>query len=298
MIAVSGFFGACMPNIQHILFPFDFSEQTLLAAPFVRAAADRLQARITLISVLPPVWEVPSEGAMPVLMPTDIEQMERALKARLDLALPHEFAGLSVERITTSGDPALQIVEFAHSNAVDLIMMPTHGYGAFRGLLLGSVTAKVLHDAKCPVWTATHAEQQRSSPIPRAILCAVDGTPATPALMQWAMEFSLRIAATVKFLHVVPPVSDWLAIPEERELQEQVREEARVKLEGLGKSAAPDATLRVAVGRVAATVTEEARQEGADLIVIGRGSLQSTLGRLRTHAYTIIQQSPCPVLSV
>jgi len=287
-----------MPNIQHILFPFDFSKQTLLAAPFVRATADCLHARITLISVLPPVWEVPSEGAMPLLMPTDIEQMERGLKGRLDRALPHEFAGLAVERVTSSGDPALQIVEFAHSNAVDLIMMPTHGYGVLRGLLLGSVTAKVLHDAKCPVWTATHAEEQRSAPIPRSLLCAVDGSPATPALMKWAMEFGQGIAATVKFLHVVPPVSDWLAMPGERELQEQVRQEARVKLEGFQESAAPGSRLRIAVGPVAATVTEEARQEGADLIVIGRGSLQSTLGRLRTHACAIIQQSPCPVLSV
>jgi hypothetical protein len=45
-------------------------------------------------------------------------------------------------------------------------------------------------------------------------------------------------------------------------------------------------------------VTEEARQEAADLIVIGRGSIQTTLGRLRTHAYAIVQRSPCPVVSV
>ena len=32
--------------------------------------------------------------------------------------------------------------------------------------------------------------------------------------------------------------------------------------------------------------------------VLGRGSLQAPLGRLRTHAYGIIQRSPCPVLSV
>jgi nucleotide-binding universal stress UspA family protein len=59
-----------------------------------------------------------------------------------------------------------------------------------------------------------------------------------------------------------------------------------------------DLPLRVAVGEVVATITEEARQEGADLIVLGRGALHETLGRLRTHAHEIIQRSPCPVLSV
>ena len=39
-------------------------------------------------------------------------------------------------------------------------------------------------------------------------------------------------------------------------------------------------------------------QAGADLIVIGRGSAQAALGRLRTHVYGVVQQSPCPVLSV
>jgi hypothetical protein len=39
-------------------------------------------------------------------------------------------------------------------------------------------------------------------------------------------------------------------------------------------------------------------QHEVDLAVIGRGALQGTLGRLRTHAYGIIRQSPCPVLSM
>jgi hypothetical protein len=51
-----------------------------------------------------------------------------------------------------------RIVEFAHNNNITLIAMPTHGYGLFRRFLLGSVTAKVLHDADCPIWTGVHME--------------------------------------------------------------------------------------------------------------------------------------------
>jgi len=36
----------------------------------------------------------------------------------------------------------------------------------------------------------------------------------------------------------------------------------------------------------------------ADLLVIGRGSASGVFGRLRTNAYAIIRQSPCPVLSI
>jgi nucleotide-binding universal stress UspA family protein len=283
--------------IKHILFPFDFSTQGLLAAPFVRAVANRFEARITLLGVIPPVWTMPSVD-LPAMVTVDIEEMKRDLESRLDAALTKEFDGLAVRRVTSVGDPALTITEFAHSNAVDLIMMPTHGFGLFRSLLIGSVTAKVLHDAKCPVWTATHAEEQRSRDVPRTILCAVDGTPSTPALMRWAAEVSQRMGASLKLLHVAPRISDWLALPGERELQEQVRDEARAKIDALKQTAGVETPARIAVGEIVDTLTEEARQEGADLVLIGRGSLQSPLGRLRTHAYGIIQKSPCPVVSV
>jgi hypothetical protein len=45
-----------------------------------------------------------------------------------------------------------------------MILMPTHGYGPFRQMLLGSVTAKVLHDSKCPVLTEPISSQQSVLP--------------------------------------------------------------------------------------------------------------------------------------
>lgn len=146
--------------------------------PFVRAVATRFDAHITLITVVPPMWEVASM-AVPVMVPVDTHEIECSLKSRLDLALTDELAGLTVQRVTESGDPALKITQFAHTNGVDLIMMPTHGYGLFRSMLIGSVTAKVLHDARCPVWTATHAEKQQGRDVPRTILCAIDGSSGT-----------------------------------------------------------------------------------------------------------------------
>jgi nucleotide-binding universal stress UspA family protein len=177
-------------------------------------------------------------------------------------------------------------------------MMPTHGLGIFRTMLLGSVTSKILHDANCPVWTATHAEEQMSLHMPEKILCAVDDAPSTTGLMQWAAEFSGTLGATLQLIHVVPRVSDWLALPTAPELQEQVHRQARDKIESVKKDAGILAPLRVAVGNVADCVTAEATVEKVGLIIVGRGSLQSALGRLRTHAYGIIQKSPCPVISV
>ena len=284
-------------TIKHILFPFDFSDNGRRAIPFVRAVAERYEARVTVVSVVPPVWDVAPVGPG-VLVDGDASASLSERQSRLDRILIEDFAGVAVDRMAEMGDPAQRIVDIAHTGAVDLIMMPTHGLGRFRSLLIGSVTAKVLHDVGCPVWTATHAEELHGRPLPRAILCAVDGSASSAHVLQWAEAFSTRIGATLQVLHVVAPITDWPSLERERSLQDQVREEARVKVESMQKAAGIAVPLRVAVGEIVATVTETARQDDADLLVIGRGVLTEVLGRLRTHEYNIIQRSPCPVLSV
>lgn len=284
-------------TITHVLFPYDFSIQGSQAAPFVRALADRFHARVTVLSVVPPTFQMMPAG-LGVRAGEDVADWLRTLKSRLDDALITELAGLPVERITDAGDPGFRITDVAHNHGVDLIMMPTHGLGLFRNLLVGSATSKVLHDARCPVWTSAHTEQQRTGGLPRTILCAVDGRPASVALLRWAADFSTRVGAALTLLHVVGPITDWPSLASERALQEQVRQAAHATIVSLQATAGLHAPLRVAVGEIVATVTEHAREEDADLILIGRGSLQSALGRLRTHAYGIIQRSPCPVLSV
>ena len=50
--------------------------------------------------------------------------------------------------------------------------------------------------------------------------------------------------------------------------------------------------------RAARVVAEAAQRLNADVLVIARGSAAGALGRLRANAYSIIRQSPCPVVSV
>jgi nucleotide-binding universal stress UspA family protein len=286
-----------MSSIKHLLFPFDFSAQSLQVVPFVRAIATRFDAKITLFSVMPPTFDAVPAGVGPRVGDTPAGWIH-ALQARLDGSLAEELAGFRVDRVTISGDPAFRIAELAHDHGIDLIMMPTHGFGLFRSLLVGSVTAKVLHDVKCPVWTAAHAETQHSREVPKTIVCALDGTPQNASLLKWAADFSAHLGATLKLLHVVGSISDWPSLKTEQALQDQIRQEARARIESMQQSAGVTASLRVAVGEIVKTVAEESRQEDADLLIIGRGTLASPLGRLRTHAYGIIQRSPCPVLSV
>ena len=280
-----------MPAIKHILFPFDFSKQASLAAPFVRAIASRYGAEVLVLAVISPAWSK-APGGMPAL--SGLDAPEHELSARLDQALAREFAGMVTRHLTDLGDPGLKIVETARRQAVDLIMMPTHGVSGYRTMLLGSVTAKVLHEAKCPVWTSTHSEEQQAPANPRAMLCAVDDSSRAAAVMRWASEFGQRMGAELSFLHVITPSGDARTLPTE----EEIREEARARMESIQQAAGVQGRLQIAAGEVAETIAEKARGQGADLVLIGRGLLPSPLGRLRSNAYAIIRQSPCPVVSI
>ena len=58
---------------------------------------------------------------------------------------------IPIRALSELGDPAKIIIEHAISNDCDLIVMGSRGRSAFKELLLGSVTLKVAHHAKCPV---------------------------------------------------------------------------------------------------------------------------------------------------
>ncbi len=285
---------------RHILFPYDFSVRGRQTVPYVVALARRAAARVTLFAVLPPTFDpVPIEMGGPHLRAGDQpSEWVHHLQQQLEAALPAEFGDVPIERIADGGDAAISIVDFAHTHDVDLIMMPTHGLGRFRTLLIGSVTSKVLHDARRPVWTAAHAETQTASPLPRRVLCAVDGSTAACGIVRWAAKFSDAVGATLHVLHVVGPISDWPSAESERRLQEEVRAEAQGRIAAMLKEARLAVPLHVTTGPIVQTVAQHAREDPTDLVIIGRGAVTEPFGRLRTHAFGIIQQSPCPVLSL
>lgn len=288
-----------MPMIRHILFPVDFSPRSVAAAPFVEALANRFHAKVTILNVVVPITYagMTEPGAAFFIEP---EELRLAGQNSLEGWLPTEFAAVDTTRIAQIGDPALGITAFSHTNAVDLIMMPTHGYGPFRRRLLGSVTSKVLHDAHVPVWTASHtndpsALEHISS---RTVLCAVDTSEASGPLMRWACRYATEVDAALIFVHAVPGPEAWPEWQMNREFEAAITEQARSRITKMQEVTGVLAPLSIRTGKVADVVREEALKANADLIVIGRGVIHETLGRLRTHAHAIIRQAPCPVISV
>jgi nucleotide-binding universal stress UspA family protein len=199
-----------------------------------------------------------------------------------------------VNSACATGDPASEIVRCADQSGTNLLVMATHGYGPFRRFLLGSVTAKVLHDAACPVWTGAHMERMLDSRAHasdvRAVLCAVDFAALTERTIEWSSGIASLYGASLSLVHVVTQSHDAPGV-------QAVTGEARYRLEQVRRTAGIEAECHVAVGSVAEELAGTARRLGTDLVVIGRGHLKGG-GRLRSTAYAILRESPCPVVSV
>jgi nucleotide-binding universal stress UspA family protein len=247
-----------------------------------------------LLHVLAPRFDL-SLGTSTENARADAEQKLREFRS-------NEWQHLAVKRVLLEGDPAKKIVEYAHSEHVDLIMMPTHGYGPFRRLLLGSITAKVLHDANCLVWTAVHTPDTAlcaHSAQPRRIACAVDRGPQTNGILSWASRLSREFGASLSVIHVVasldPRLEDYYLSPEWRG---HVINEAKAELVRSLETAGANGEIRIEIGSIADAMADAAREVQADLLVIGRSPRDGITGRLPTNAYAIIRESPCPVLSI
>jgi nucleotide-binding universal stress UspA family protein len=66
---------------------------------------------------------------------------------------------LTVSEVVASGNPADVILDYAASNAVDIITMSTHGLSGIKRWVFGSVTDKVLHSGDMPILVARAREQ-------------------------------------------------------------------------------------------------------------------------------------------
>jgi nucleotide-binding universal stress UspA family protein len=60
-----------------------------------------------------------------------------------------KYASVTVHAVV--GDAGREITELAEREGADLIVIPSHGYGFLKHMLLGSVAERVVRLAHCPV---------------------------------------------------------------------------------------------------------------------------------------------------
>jgi nucleotide-binding universal stress UspA family protein len=288
-----------MPKFANILFPVDFSERSHAAAPFVLSMAHHYGAKVILLHAIQP--PPPLYAGMNTVYPEtfDFGDAQKVIGTRLREFAENELPKVEIGCTVEVGDPANTITEYATVNHMDLIAIPTHGYGVFRRMLLGSATAKVLHDAHVPVWTSAHAPEpsHRAHPKPRHILAALNLKPESRHTLEVALQLAGDSGATLEMVHAAHEGEITPLNPENR-MHDVLVAAARAQLVKVHEEAGAEVEILTDGNDVAKVVRSIALRKRIDLIVIGRGRIQDTFGQLGKNVYSIIREAPCPVLSV
>ncbi len=142
------------PTIDRMLVPIDLSEFTVPLLRSAKTLAEAYTAEIDLLHVVEPLpFPAPLVGAVTIhdLIPDPTDQATEQLKGLADRVDGPEVA---ITPHVAEGHAATVILNTAEELDSDLIMIASHGLSGLEGMLLGSVTARVLRKAKCPVWVA------------------------------------------------------------------------------------------------------------------------------------------------
>jgi nucleotide-binding universal stress UspA family protein len=129
------------------------------------------------------------------------------------------------------------------------------------------------------------------------VLCTLDDSDEVEGVLKAAATLACAYQAQLFLVHVVSAPagnSDIDMIPYTKELVET----ADVKLRELKGQLGIQAAHSVLEGEVSECVRQEAIRRKADLIVTGRGQMQSKFSRMWSQLYPIVRESPCPVLSI
>jgi universal stress protein A len=141
-----------MIALKNILVATDFSEPSAVALNYGRDLARAYEATLHVIHVIEdlPALHGPEIGfAM-----SDVERnIEAAVRRDLDAAITvSDHQTLDVRTmIARASNVSHAVTEYAKHNAIDLIIVGTHGRNAFHRFLIGSVAERVMRTAPCPV---------------------------------------------------------------------------------------------------------------------------------------------------
>ena len=135
---------------KRILIPLDGSPLAEQALPHAIAMAECFQSELVLLRVLIP---------LPSAVTTTEAALQRAAEEAAIFAREYldrvaagvQERGITVQMVTIGGRPHYQIIQYAETNQVDLIVMCTRGHSGLSRWLMGSVSDRVVRGANVPV---------------------------------------------------------------------------------------------------------------------------------------------------
>jgi nucleotide-binding universal stress UspA family protein len=292
-----------MLQIERILCPVDFSEPSASAYDSAQSLARQYQAKLFLQHVVDFTLPAYAYYADAVYINELFRTIRDGARRQLqDFTELHTRSGVHPECLVQEGGAADSILSFAAAQKVDLIVMGVHGLKGADRAALGSVAAKVLREARCPVLISRKAGQRVTAPksaqdlvqLQRIIFCTDFSDPARRAL-EYALSVAAEYAAEISLLHVLEDVQRLDNIREA--IAAATRQIDKLIPPEEGKTAKIKTMVRI--GRAYEQIIRFASEIQADLLIMAvRGRNALDLAVFGSTTYRAIQLGSCSVLAV
>jgi nucleotide-binding universal stress UspA family protein len=278
--------------IRNILFPTDFSRESMSALPYALAMARKYGSKLypVHISAEPPGAPASVREGIDALRAWPQDKTEQGI-ALLQAQLPH----IPYEMIFRTGDIWAELSEIISAKQIDLIVTGTHGRSGIGKLLAGSVAETIFRHAACPVLTVGPAVSGEPGSIAdlHEILFATDFSESSLVALPYAISLAQQDQARLYLLHVAQPSATAPEVPLESRLRNLVPPTIELACEP---------KVFVQYGLPAQEILEFADELAVDLIVLGVRHppfyLEATRHLRLATTYTVASQAVCPLLTV
>jgi len=165
-------------GLRNVLLATDGSQNSQFALRYLQYCPLPKHVEKQVIHVIPPEitaeafgasWQLNMELTTPILteqmqvqlMNKAIEEEENGQTLLNKTIQDLENLGMTATGVLRRGDAATEIIDYAHEENIDLIIVGSRGLSAFRSWLLGSVSRKLVHYSDCSVLIVKDPSQRR-----------------------------------------------------------------------------------------------------------------------------------------
>ena len=283
-------------GFNSILFATDFSPSSEAAFPYALSLAHCYDSKVIVAHAVP---IEPVAGMTPVPPPVDLDlEWQEAKQGMQKYADARDFEGLRHECLVEKGYPPAIITDLIAHEAVDLVVLGTHGRKGLSKLFMGSVAEQIFRKATCPVLTVGPGSQLKPGQAWKltCIMLATDFSKGSLHALPYAIALAEENHAELIMLHVAELVP-W-------EQQEDMNRFYKKRLEEMipsGQQPSCKMDFAVRFDLPATAILTMARDKQADLIVMGVH--HTPLPAIDSHvpwttACEVISGAHCPVLTV
>jgi nucleotide-binding universal stress UspA family protein len=297
-----------MSSFKKILVAVDFSEPSKKALTYGLSLADQFKSELIIAHI------VPESSALMYAFPTQMPEIEQQQyeKARREIPslVPAEYAArLNLQTIVKIGGIEEELLGIVKAEAVDLMVMGTHGRKFLGRWFIGSVTEHVLRKVPVPLLTVSHVEAEEHAigfVSLKRILYTTDLSESSNTGLKYAIELARGMGARLTVMHVVDYEDRILWGPAlithlEGERTKLVQELRKRLNEVIAREKIPGVEIEALVveGKPFRKIVEIADERGMDIIVLNLQS-KSMLERalLGSTAERVVRLARTPVIAV